>query len=475
MSKHPRKSKTSVSRLITGRNVFAPLIALLVVGVTAAGYFVYQASLAAATGQVRIVATEVRPDGTFVASLGGVSAKIIAVNAGPNGGCATSAGSPIFIPIGTATSVANGAPVPIYCYGGTSYNYMISSISKSGYTFHSGNYKKGDFIIVKENDTFTIFAQMVATDTDGDGVRDLDDKCVSQAGVASNGGCPAPTPATPATPSTTKPTTTKPTTTKPTTTKPVATATPSTPAAPAGDTSPPSTPTNLVAHVKNQAVDLAWAPSTDNTAVTFYRVEQSTDQSTWKSLSDTIVDATYLDENVIPGTKYYYRIAATDAAGNWSEAATTDITAAEGEVATQTNAPATDAAKSSNSTLVLGAQIGGGLLVVILLAGGIWWWLRRRSSIQPTGDSYVTSTMGATSISGSALAPDAAVHPAHGSGERGGIANFEPSVPAGDPVAPLAPSTQESVDADALVAPGDPASLSKPGGPAQNPTNRPQL
>ncbi len=79
------------------------------------------------------------------------------------------------------------------------------------------------------------------------------------------------------------------------------------------DATAPSVPTNLQATVVSTSrIDLTWTASTDNVAVTGYRVYR--DGSLVASPSGT----SYSDTGLSAGTTYAYRVAAADAAGNVS-------------------------------------------------------------------------------------------------------------------------------------------------------------
>ena len=80
------------------------------------------------------------------------------------------------------------------------------------------------------------------------------------------------------------------------------------------DTTPPTTPTNLVADVINpNQVDLSWTASTDNVAVTGYEVFRD------NSLLEAIGNATlYSDITAQPDTSHDYKIRARDSSDNLS-------------------------------------------------------------------------------------------------------------------------------------------------------------
>ena len=82
---------------------------------------------------------------------------------------------------------------------------------------------------------------------------------------------------------------------------------------PATDTSPPTVPAGLVATVVGGTVSLSWGLSTDDTAVTGYRLTRN------GALRVTTTDSTFVDASLPAGT-YTYTVAAFDGAGNTSAA-----------------------------------------------------------------------------------------------------------------------------------------------------------
>jgi len=79
------------------------------------------------------------------------------------------------------------------------------------------------------------------------------------------------------------------------------------------DTDPPSVPSNLSADARSSTqIDLAWWASTDNVAVSGYRIFR--DGVAVATASST----TYTDSGLVPGTTYTYTVSAYDAAGNQS-------------------------------------------------------------------------------------------------------------------------------------------------------------
>lgn len=87
--------------------------------------------------------------------------------------------------------------------------------------------------------------------------------------------------------------------------------------APTADTTPPSVPASLVATpASSSSIGLAWAASTDNVAVTGYRVFRGATQVAAPGATS------FVDTGLAPSTAYTYTVRATDAAGNVSAAST---------------------------------------------------------------------------------------------------------------------------------------------------------
>ena len=79
------------------------------------------------------------------------------------------------------------------------------------------------------------------------------------------------------------------------------------------DTIAPSVPSNLMATLNpdNQVV-LSWNASTDNVGIAAYKIKRN------GSTLDTSIITSYIDTNVVPGTRYTYTVLAYDAAYNSS-------------------------------------------------------------------------------------------------------------------------------------------------------------
>lgn len=88
------------------------------------------------------------------------------------------------------------------------------------------------------------------------------------------------------------------------------------------DTQAPSVPTGLAAAVSGTTAALTWTASTDNVAVTSYQVYRGTSAGfvadTASRIADT-TDTSFSDAGLAAGT-WFYRVTASDAAGNVSEA-----------------------------------------------------------------------------------------------------------------------------------------------------------
>lgn len=89
---------------------------------------------------------------------------------------------------------------------------------------------------------------------------------------------------------------------------------------PAGDTQPPTAPTNLAATAGTGSVALSWGASTDNVGVSSYAIYRSTSSGFTPSAANRVGSSTttsYTDSGLAAGS-YYYLVTAQDAAGNVS-------------------------------------------------------------------------------------------------------------------------------------------------------------
>lgn len=93
--------------------------------------------------------------------------------------------------------------------------------------------------------------------------------------------------------------------------------------APSADTIAPTAPTQLTANGGKGRVSLTWTAATDDVAVTGYQVWRSRSATTGFSQVATTASASYTDSSLARRTTYYYRVRATDAAGNVSPSSTT--------------------------------------------------------------------------------------------------------------------------------------------------------
>jgi chitodextrinase len=110
------------------------------------------------------------------------------------------------------------------------------------------------------------------------------------------------------------------------------------------DTQPPTTPTGLVATpVSSSQINLAWASSTDNVAVTGYKVYRNSVQIA------TTTTATYQNTGLLASTSYSYNITAFDAASNVSALSAT---------ATATTLPPPDTTPPSVPTNLQVSNVG---------------------------------------------------------------------------------------------------------------------
>ncbi|MEW6027447.1 MAG: fibronectin type III domain-containing protein, partial [Planctomycetota bacterium] len=83
------------------------------------------------------------------------------------------------------------------------------------------------------------------------------------------------------------------------------------------DTTPPSTPTNLTAVTfSTSQINLSWFASSDNIAVTGYKLYSSTDGITYALRSTLNATTSCSDLGLSAATAYWYKVSAFDAAGN---------------------------------------------------------------------------------------------------------------------------------------------------------------
>ena len=123
---------------------------------------------------------------------------------------------------------------------------------------------------------------------------------------------------------------------------------------PTSDSQPPSQPGGPTATVQADTATLNWTASTDNNAVTEYRVHRSTTTGFIPSAANRIATVTsgttYNDVNLAPGT-YYYVVVAADGAGNTS----TPSREEPATVLPDTTPPSVSLTAPSNGATVTGA------------------------------------------------------------------------------------------------------------------------
>ena len=103
----------------------------------------------------------------------------------------------------------------------------------------------------------------------------------------------------------------------------------------------PTQPGGLTASaLTSSSIRLTWGASTDNTAVTGYRIYRG------GSLVTTVTSLTYTDTGLSPSTAYAYEVKAIDAAGNASTAATASATTPGSDTAAPTTPTGVSATKA---------------------------------------------------------------------------------------------------------------------------------
>lgn len=116
-------------------------------------------------------------------------------------------------------------------------------------------------------------------------------------------------------------------------------------AVPAPDTTAPSAPGSVTATASSSSqVQLSWGASTDNVAVTGYKIYRG------GSVIKTVTTTSYTDATVTANTDYAYQVSAIDAAGNESTKTTATPNPVHTPAAADTTAPS--APTSLHTTLV---------------------------------------------------------------------------------------------------------------------------
>jgi chitodextrinase len=122
-------------------------------------------------------------------------------------------------------------------------------------------------------------------------------------------------------------------------------------AAATADTTAPSVPANLAATaVSSTQIDLSWTASTDNVAVTGYRLERCQNAGCSNfTLLTTAGGTTYSDSSLSASTSYSYRVRATDAAGNLSAYSNISQATTQAPPAPDTTAPSVPTGLTASS------------------------------------------------------------------------------------------------------------------------------
>jgi hypothetical protein len=312
----------------------------------------------------------------------------------PDNTCGYESGYGTIVTSSTPTVTTNSQGLAVFgpCQPSPPAVYELKGLSISGYHVAPNSpYKPGNDLPQAGGQ---VDAYMQPNDSDGDGVPDLSDACPNQAASTSNG-CPTPAPPpTVKNPSPTPP----PATTKKTTTSSPASAPPPAPAivkATSGDTTAPSSPSNLKAVAKDSKVLLSWEGATDNVGVVSYSIERSTISSDWAYLTTSNSTTSYTDSSVLnTNTQYSYRVRAVDAAGNQSEAVYGDASITGNSSGTDTassSQPAKVSTKKSNAGKTA-LKIGGTVLVLAAIGGGIVTFLKWRAARALAIDDQIRNT-----------------------------------------------------------------------------------
>lgn len=167
------------------------------------------------------------------------------------------------------------------------------------------------------------------------------------------------------------------------------------PAASSADTTPPTTPSKLVATaVSSSQINLAWAGSTDTVGVSGYYIFRN--GSNVGAATSTV---SFQDTGLVPSTTYSYTVAAYDAAGNISarsKAASATTSAISSGPSVSITAPNNGAVVSGTITVSANATDSAGMSNVQFQIDGA----NLGNAINGPGPSYSTSWNTATAANG---------------------------------------------------------------------------
>jgi len=158
---------------------------------------------------------------------------------------------------------------------------------------------------------------------------------------------------------------------------------------PVGDTTAPTTPTNVVAsNITSSGFDLAWGASSDAVGVTSYSIQLNGSTYTTSPTNSATLDG------LTNGTAYSVRVTARDAAGNFSGLSTAvTVTTAAASAATGTPLPLWAAPVGVNSYVAANPDLQ--VISDVPHAAWVGDWMST-STVQNTVSGYRTSAAGTT-------------------------------------------------------------------------------
>jgi chitodextrinase len=168
------------------------------------------------------------------------------------------------------------------------------------------------------------------------------------------------------------------------------------------DTTPPSAPSGLVATASSTTqIGLTWTASTDNIAVTGYRIERCSGSSctSFAQIATTTGATTFANSGLTASTAYRYRVRATDAAGNLS--AYSNIASATTPAVSDTTLPS--APSNLVATASSSSQIGLTWTASTDNVGVTGYRVERCSGASCSSFAQVGTTTGATTFANSGL------------------------------------------------------------------------
>lgn len=158
------------------------------------------------------------------------------------------------------------------------------------------------------------------------------------------------------------------------------------------DAQAPTIPTSVTAVATSTQITIHWTASTDNVGVALYHIERSTSATSGFTVLTTVTGTTYINAGLSYNTRYYYRVRASDVAGNFSNYSgiVNAITSTQAPVNnTDTQVPTTPSNLTATAT---STQINLSWTASTDNVGVSQYRIERSSSANPTFSQIATAT-----------------------------------------------------------------------------------